>query len=88
MTQHNEPGVVVYTTPTCPDCRTLKAWLNEIGVPLIERDLTAPTVAEEVKTRTDVRVFPITLVGDRVFYGTFVSQKAGLTNALDLHRAA
>lgn len=88
MTKQNEPWVAVCTTPTCPDCRALKAWLKEIGVPFVEKDLTNPAVAEEAKARTGVRVAPITLVGDQVFYGTFMSQKPGITEALDLDRAA
>ena len=39
---------------------------------------------EEAKARTGVRVAPITLVGEKVFYGTFSSQKPGLTAALGL----
>lgn len=38
----------------------------------------------EAKARTGVRVAPITLVGEKVFYGTFPSQKPGLTAALGL----
>jgi hypothetical protein len=33
---------------------------------------------EEAKARTGVRVAPITLVGEKVFYGTFPLQKPGL----------
>jgi len=77
-------NVIVYTTPTCPDCRTLKAWLNAQGVAFEERDLSDPAVMEEAKARTGVRVAPITLVGDKVFYGTFGAQKPRLVEALDL----
>lgn len=41
--------LIVYSTPTCPDCHALKAWLNERGIPLIERDLTDPQIVEEAK---------------------------------------
>ncbi len=43
---------------------------------------------EEAKARTGVRVAPITLVGEKVFYGTFLSQKPGLTLALGLSNTA
>lgn len=76
--------VIVYTTPTCPDCRTLKAWLTHQGIAFEERDLTDPAIMEEAKARTGVRVAPITLIGDQVFYGTFVSQKPGVAEALGL----
>ena len=76
--------VIVYTTPTCPDCRMLKDWLKREGITFEERDLSDPEIMAEAKVRTGVRVAPITLVGEKVFYGTFPSQKPGLTLALGL----
>ena len=84
MAVGSHPQVVVYTTPTCPDCRTLKAWLEREEIAFEERDLTDPKFMAEAKARTGVRVAPITLVGEKVFYGTFPSQKPGLTVALGL----
>lgn len=78
--------IIVYTTPTCPDCRTLKAWLHAQGVAFEERDLTDPAIMEEARARTGVRVAPITIVGGEVFYGTFGSQKPKLVEALALGR--
>ncbi len=83
----SHPEVVIYTTPTCPDCRMLKAWIQREGIAFEERDLTNPKIMAEAKTRTGVRVAPITLVGEKVFYGTFPSQKPGLTIALGLSTA-
>jgi glutaredoxin len=74
--------IVVYTTPTCPDCRALKDWLAHLGVPFEERDLANPSIMAEAKARTGVRVAPITVIGDQVFYGTFQSQKQGIADAL------
>lgn len=85
MTENEDSRVIVYTTPTCPDCRVLKAWLTAQGVAFEERDLTDAAVMEEAKARTGVRVAPITLVGNRVFYGTFPAQKPGLSEALGLN---
>ena len=42
----------------------------------------------EAKARTGVRVAPISLVGEKVFYGTFQSQKPALTVALGLSHTA
>lgn len=70
--------VIVYTTPTCPDCRTLKAWLAQHGVVYEERDLTDPAIMEEAKARYGVRVAPITVVGDWFTYGTFDKQRPEL----------
>jgi glutaredoxin len=74
--------VEIYTTPTCPDCRALKAWLDRKGVRYVEHDLTDPAVAEEAKRRTGVRVAPVTLIGDRVFHGPFPDQRPGIAAAL------
>lgn len=82
------PKVVVYTTPTCPDCWALKAWLEREGIAFEERDLSDPRIMAEAKARTGVRVAPISLVGEKVFYGTFPSQRPGLTVALGLSHTA
>ena len=67
--------VTVYSTPTCPDCRTLKAWLGRNGIDYTERDLTDPAVMDEAKRRFGVRVAPITEIVDWFTYGTFEDQK-------------
>jgi glutaredoxin len=84
MTNTNYASVVLYTTPTCPDCHALKRWLTEKGVPFEERDLSDPAIAEEAKARTGVRVAPIAIVDGEVFYGTFAQQKPRLAQALSL----
>lgn len=88
MPQATQTDVIIYTTPTCPDCRALKAWLTMQGVPFEERDLSDPKVMEEAKARTGVRVAPITIIGEKVFYGTFPTQKPGVAEALGLPKAA
>ena len=88
MASASHPQVIIYTTPTCPDCRALKAWLEREGIAFEERDLTDPKIMAEAKARTGVRVAPITLVGEKVFYGTFPSQKPGLTVAIGLSHTA
>ena len=88
MASVSHPQVIIYTTPTCPDCRTLKAWLEREGIAFEERDLSDPKIMAEAKARTGVRVAPISLVGEQVFYGTFQSQKPALTVALGLSHTA
>lgn len=79
--------ILVYSTPTCPDCRELKAWLAANQIPFAERDLSDPAVVEEAKARTGVRVAPITIVGDAVLYGTFASLRPRLEVLLRTRRA-
>ncbi|MEO5759452.1 MAG: glutaredoxin [Mesorhizobium sp.] len=83
MTEASVPYILIYTTPTCPDCHALKRWFSQQGLAYEERDLTDPRIAEEAKTRTGIRVAPITIVG-QIFYGTLQSQKPSLTKALGL----
>ena len=82
MTNTGTPSVVLYTTPTCPDCHAVKRWLADQGVPFEERDLSDPQIAEEAKARTGVRVAPITIINGQVFYGTFANQKPRLAKTL------
>ncbi|GMA14686.1 glutaredoxin family protein [Deinococcus metallilatus] len=69
------PKVILYATPTCPDCHALRLWLNQHSIPFEERDLTDPAVADEAKARYGVRVAPITVVGEQFFFGTFDQQR-------------
>lgn len=76
--------VVIYTTPTCPDCKALKRWFDAQCIAYEERDLTDQAVMEEAKARTSVRVAPITFVGDQFFYGTYADQRPKIMAALGL----
>lgn len=78
MQSLSAPTIELYTTPTCPDCRQLKTWFDQLGIPYQEHDLARPGVAEEAKARTGVRVAPITVVGTKVYYGTHDTQRAQL----------
>ena len=80
--------VVLYTTPTCPDCRQLKAWFDRLGIAFEERDLSDLKTMEEAKARYGVRVAPITVIGDWFTYGTFADQKPKIEEALNLHEEA
>jgi glutaredoxin len=68
-------AVAVYSTPTCRDCRSLKAWLGRLGIAYAERDLTDQAVMDEAKRRFGARVAPITEIGDWFAYGTFEDQR-------------
>ena len=47
MTEASVPYILIYTTPTCPDCHALKRWFSQQGLAYEERDLTDPRIAEE-----------------------------------------
>lgn len=82
------PWIEIFTMPTCPDCLALKRWFNERGIPFVERDLRDPATADEARTRTGLRIAPITVIDGSVFYGTFAGQVRGIEVALANRKAA
>ena len=72
------PTIELYTTPTCPDCRQLKLWFDQLGITYQEHDLSRTEVADEAKARTGVRVAPITVIGTKIYYGTHDAQRTQL----------
>lgn len=76
-------NITLYTTPTCPDCQALKAWLGQKGIRYQEKDLTDTNIQEEAKTRYGVRIAPITVIDDKFFYGTFAEQRPKLQTILE-----
>lgn len=72
------PGVLLYTSPGCPDCAALRRYLKERGVAFKERDVTRPEVAEEAKSRYGVRIAPIAVIDGEAVYGTFAEQRPRL----------
>ena len=76
------PEILIYTSPGCPDCAALKAWLKGHVFDYVERDLSQTGVADEAKVRYGVRIAPITVIGDSYFYGTFAEQRSKIEAAL------
>ncbi|GGA43329.1 glutaredoxin family protein [Pelagibacterium lentulum] len=74
--------LTIYSTPTCPDCRALKDWLDSEGVSYEVRDLSDQAVMEEAKAHYGVRVAPITAMGDWFTYGTFEKQQPEIRTVL------
>jgi predicted DsbA family dithiol-disulfide isomerase len=77
MPQASTPHILIYSTPTCPDCRALKEWLSQQSIAFEERDLTDLKISAEVKSRTGGTRGPDHDHRREVFYGTFASQKPG-----------
>ena len=80
------PKILIYTSPGCPDCTALKTWLEQQGLAYIERDLSQAGIADEAKSRYGVRIAPISVIGDRFFYGTFADQRPKIEEALSALR--
>ncbi|MBU2761017.1 glutaredoxin family protein [Acidithiobacillus sulfurivorans] len=74
--------VLLYTSPGCPDCTAVRRYLEEHHIAYEERDVTAPGVAEEAKSRYGVRVAPITVIAGEALWGTLAHQKPRLDELL------
>jgi glutaredoxin len=61
--------LVVFTTSSCPACRTAKAWLGQNGIAYEERSLERDDVQREFRTLGTRNVVPTFVVGDEVMTG-------------------
>jgi len=77
------PEITVYTVPNCADCAAVKALLQRHGVAFTERNVRGdPEALAELQRRANVRIAPVTLVGEQVFYGPFDEVRRPLSEAL------
>ena len=62
--------VVVYTTPTCPYCHSVKQFLTQRRIPFTERDVASdPRAAMEMVQRTGQQGVPVTIIDGEVIIG-------------------
>jgi glutaredoxin-like protein NrdH len=61
--------VVIFTTPGCTSCGHAKAFLEERGVPFVERNLAADSRAMEELIALGARMLPVVRVGSRMISG-------------------
>ena len=81
-------SIEINTTPSCPDCRFLKGWLNAMALKYVEYDLTRSDIAEEAKRRTGVRIAPITIFDNTVIVGPVAEHIKRIKSLLGIKRAA
>lgn len=63
-------SVIVYTTPTCGFCHQLKNYLNQRGVPFVEKDVTRePGAAAEMVQLSGQQGVPVTAINGQVVVG-------------------
>lgn len=77
------PVVTVYTVPNCSSCAEIKRFLTAQQVSYTEKNVRDdPAALEEMQARANVRIAPVTVIGDQVFYGTFEDQRPQLEATL------
>ena len=80
------PDITLYTTPGCSACAAVKRYLDTKGLLYTEKDVSQNEAwMEEMKRLSGVRIAPVTVVGDKAFYGTFDQQRPQLDAALATH---
>ncbi len=62
--------VVVYSSPTCPDCQALKTYLKEKGISFVEKDVSSDANArQELASKYGRLATPTIVIDGKVFVG-------------------
>jgi glutaredoxin-like YruB-family protein len=62
--------VKIYSQPTCPECNSVKAYLNKKGVPYEDINVHDNKKAmDEVVRKYGIKITPVVVIGDRVMIG-------------------
>ena len=79
------PDITVYTVPDCPDCEAVQTLLRRRGLtPTVRNVRGDPAALAEMQRRANgVRIAPVTIIGEQVFYGPFDEQRPRLLAALE-----
>ena len=77
------PEITVYTVPNCADCAAVKTLLKCYSAAFTEWNVRGdPEALAELLRRAHVRIAPVTLIGEQVFYGPFDEVRPRLLEAL------
>ncbi|HHN65971.1 MAG TPA: glutaredoxin family protein [Nitrospirae bacterium] len=61
--------IVVYSSPTCPDCHALKEYLRAKGIKFTDRDIMDERWRNELEQKYGRLATPTIVIGSRVFVG-------------------
>lgn len=79
----SSPLVTLYTVPGCADCEAIKRLLEHNGAPYTEKNMRGDSEAlTEMQRHADVRIAPVTVIGEQAFYGPFDQQRPQILAAL------
>ena len=75
--------VIVYTVPGCASCEAIKRFLLASVAAYTEKNVREdPAALAEMQAKANVRIAPVTVIGEEAFYGTFDDQRPLLEAAL------
>ena len=70
MPVRRQPRIVIFTTPSCPWCRAVKAYLRQKKFRFREVDVSKdPNAARDMIRRTGQMGVPVLLIGNRPVVG-------------------
>ena len=79
-----QPSVILFTTPTCSWCRTVKQYLRKHDIRFKEVDITRDEVAaRDMVRRTGQQGVPVTLINNRPVVGFNKNEINRLLNIKD-----
>ena len=79
-----QPSVILFTTPTCSWCRTVKQYLRKNDIRFKEVDITRDEVAaRDMVRRTGQQGVPVTLINNRSVVGFNKNEINRLLNIKD-----
>ena len=70
MTAEKTRNVIVYSTPLCAPCESLKRFLKSQGIVFEAKDLMMDEEAAEFIESKNIRSTPVLQVDDQLFFGS------------------
>ncbi len=68
--ERKQPRVIVFSTPSCPWCNRVKAYLKQKGVRFKDVDVSRDRrAAEDMVRRTGQQGVPVILIGSKAIVG-------------------
>ena len=61
--------VILFTTQTCPHCKTAKAFLKQNNIQFVEKDVNVDAAAQQEMARRGIRGVPTFIIGDDAVIG-------------------
>jgi glutaredoxin 3 len=69
-TKKRQPRVIVFSTPTCPHCRTAKQYLKKMGIRFTDVDVSRDAgAARDMQRISGQQGVPVITVGGRPIIG-------------------
>lgn len=75
MTAEKPQKVIVYSTPLCAPCESLKRYLKSQGIAFEAKDLMMDEEAAEFIESRNIRSTPVLQIDDRLYFGSDLAKE-------------